>query len=86
LAVVAFSTTMTSKNDPASSHRVFVGGISWKVPKHASTVLQLFSFGSQADEQSLANFFSSFGKVTECKIIMDKVTGKSKGYEIVAMW
>jgi len=37
----------------------------------------------KADEQSLANFFSSFGKVLECKIIMDKVTGKSKGYGFV---
>jgi len=37
----------------------------------------------KADEQSLANFFSSYGKVIECKIIMDKVTGKSKGYGFV---
>jgi RNA recognition motif-containing protein len=37
----------------------------------------------QADETSLANFFSSFGPVTECKIIMDRNTGKSKGYGFV---
>jgi len=38
----------------------------------------------KADEASLSNFFSSFGKVTECRIIMDKVTGKSKGYAFVS--
>jgi len=37
----------------------------------------------KADEQSLANFFSAYGIVIECKIIMDKVTGKSKGYGFV---
>jgi len=37
----------------------------------------------KADEQSLANFFSSYGKVIECRIIMDKVTKKSKGYGFV---
>lgn len=54
--------------DNLSSNRVFVGGISWK-----------------ADEASLANFFQNlgYGKVIDCKIIMDKVTGKSKGYGFV---
>jgi len=37
----------------------------------------------KADEESLGNFFSSFGKVIECRIIMDKVTKKSKGYGFV---
>jgi len=37
----------------------------------------------KADETSLANFFSAYGTVIECKIIMDKVTGKSKGYGFV---
>lgn len=37
----------------------------------------------QADEIQLENFFSNHGQVLECKIIMDKVTGKSKGYGFV---
>ena len=37
----------------------------------------------QADEVQLENFFSTHGQVLECKIIMDKVTGKSKGYGFV---
>jgi len=37
----------------------------------------------KADESSLANYFSSYGAVTECKIIMDRNTGKSKGYGFV---
>eukprot|EP01088_Endostelium_zonatum_P021691 TRINITY_DN872_c0_g1_i4.p1 TRINITY_DN872_c0_g1~~TRINITY_DN872_c0_g1_i4.p1 ORF type:complete len:239 (+),score=74.79 TRINITY_DN872_c0_g1_i4:263-979(+) len=50
-----------------SPNRVFVGGISWK-----------------ADESSLKGYFeSSFGPVIECKIIMDRLTGCSKGYGFV---
>jgi len=37
----------------------------------------------KADEQSLANFFSTYGPIVDCKIIMDKSTGKSKGYGFV---
>lgn len=37
----------------------------------------------KADESSLANYFSAYGAVTECKIIMDRNTGKSKGYGFV---
>eukprot|EP01114_Cavostelium_apophysatum_P009813 TRINITY_DN23097_c0_g1_i2.p1 TRINITY_DN23097_c0_g1~~TRINITY_DN23097_c0_g1_i2.p1 ORF type:complete len:177 (-),score=27.40 TRINITY_DN23097_c0_g1_i2:91-621(-) len=37
----------------------------------------------KADEQSLTKFFSTFGKVNECKIVMDKNTKKSKGYGFV---
>jgi len=37
----------------------------------------------KADEKSLAEFFATFGPVIECKIIMDKVTNKSKGYGFV---
>lgn len=37
----------------------------------------------KADEASLANFFAQYGAVTECKIIMDRTTGKSKGYGFV---
>jgi hypothetical protein len=37
----------------------------------------------KADEQSLRLFFESFGTVTDCKIIYDRTTGKSKGYGFV---
>lgn len=37
----------------------------------------------KADEMQLENFFSHHGHVLECKIIMDRVTGKSKGYGFV---
>lgn len=37
----------------------------------------------KADEESLANFFSTFGKIIECRIIMDKNTKKSKGYGFI---
>lgn len=34
--------------------------------------------------ESLHDAFSKFGETTECKIIMDKMTGKSKGFGFVA--
>jgi len=37
----------------------------------------------KADEAALKGFFETFGPVTECKIIMDKTTGNSKGYGFV---
>mmetsp|Transcript_15628 Transcript_15628/g.26965 ORF Transcript_15628/g.26965 Transcript_15628/m.26965 type:complete len:248 (-) Transcript_15628:599-1342(-) len=37
----------------------------------------------KADENSLANFFSSYGQVASVRIIMDRETGKSKGYGFV---
>jgi RNA recognition motif-containing protein len=37
----------------------------------------------KADEVQLENFFSSHGQVLECKIIMDRITGKSRGYGFV---
>eukprot|EP00026_Physarum_polycephalum_P009514 Phypoly_transcript_09640.p1 GENE.Phypoly_transcript_09640~~Phypoly_transcript_09640.p1 ORF type:complete len:390 (+),score=84.98 Phypoly_transcript_09640:105-1274(+) len=37
----------------------------------------------KADEAQLESFFSTHGQVLECKIIMDKMTGKSKGYGFV---
>ncbi len=34
---------------------------------------------------SLENLFSNYGNVTSCKIIMDRDTGRSKGYGFVEM-
>jgi RNA recognition motif. (a.k.a. RRM, RBD, or RNP domain) len=48
-----------------------------------AVLMCLFVVNLQADEVQLENFFSTHGQVLECKIIMDKVTGKSKGYGFV---
>lgn len=37
----------------------------------------------KANEKQLAEFFSAYGKVIDCKIIIDKATNKSKGYGFV---
>lgn len=34
--------------------------------------------------ESLNEAFSKFGETTECKVVMDKFTGKSKGFGFVA--
>lgn len=36
------------------------------------------------NNDSLKNAFSKFGNPTECKVVVDKVTGKSKGFGFVA--
>eukprot|EP00164_Ancoracysta_twista_P002675 GFYU01003558.1.p1 GENE.GFYU01003558.1~~GFYU01003558.1.p1 ORF type:complete len:320 (+),score=78.02 GFYU01003558.1:162-1121(+) len=38
----------------------------------------------KADESALRAFFSEYGEVVDCKIIMDRATGKSKGYGFVS--
>ncbi|MFM9951076.1 MAG: RNA recognition motif domain-containing protein [Saprospiraceae bacterium] len=36
-------------------------------------------------EESLSSAFEEFGEVSSCKIISDKLTGRSKGYGFVEM-
>jgi RNA recognition motif-containing protein len=38
---------------------------------------------SHTTEQSLAAYFSRFGEIDEVKIVMDRQTGRSKGYGFV---
>lgn len=38
------------------------------------------------NEQSLAIHFSQYGQIIEAKVIMDKVTGNSKGYGFVRVF
>ena len=38
---------------------------------------------AQAEEATLKEFFEEYGEVLECKIIVDRATGKSKGYEVL---
>ena len=37
------------------------------------------------DDESLKQMFSQFGEVVSCRIIMDRETGKSKGYGFISM-
>ncbi len=36
-------------------------------------------------EQELHTLFSAYGDVTECSLVLDQVTGKSKGFAFVEM-
>lgn len=36
-------------------------------------------------EQEIRTLFSTHGSVTECDLVLDKVTGKSKGFAFVEM-
>lgn len=36
-------------------------------------------------EQEIRILFSEHGKVTECNLVLDQVTGKSKGFAFVVM-
>ena len=37
------------------------------------------------DDEALKQMFSQFGEVASCRIIMDRETGKSKGYGFISM-
>lgn len=48
-----------------------------------STKLFVSGLSWNTTNESLSDAFSKFGQTTECKIIMDKATGKSKGFGFV---
>ena len=39
----------------------------------------------ETTDESLSSFFSTVGEVTEAKVIVDKFTGRSKGFGFVTM-
>lgn len=45
--------------------------------------LQVTNIDRALGENELRRLFEKFGKVSECTLVMDKVTGKSKGFGFV---
>lgn len=43
------------------------------------------NLGFSVQDEDLKKFFASYGEVTSAKVIMDKFTGKSKGFGFVEM-
>lgn len=50
-----------------------------------STKLFIGSLPWSINDQSLENAFQSYGNVVSAKVIMDRATGKSKGFGFVEM-
>ena len=43
------------------------------------------NLGYQANDEDLKSLFSTFGPVESAKVIMDKITGRSRGFGFVEM-
>ncbi|HNR07679.1 MAG TPA: RNA-binding protein [Saprospiraceae bacterium] len=43
------------------------------------------NLGYQANDEDLKSLFSAFGPVVSAKVIMDKITGRSRGFGFVEM-
>jgi RNA recognition motif-containing protein len=43
------------------------------------------NLGFQVTDQDLKSLFEKFGEVTSAKVVMDRVTGKSRGFGFVEM-
>jgi cold-inducible RNA-binding protein len=50
-----------------------------------SSKLYVGNISFNATEETLTNAFSQFGTVNSCKIIMDRDTGRSKGFGFIEM-
>ncbi|KAK9666430.1 hypothetical protein RND81_14G184300 [Saponaria officinalis] len=74
--------TVTALWSPASQLKCYCANSS---PLSAPHNRKLFVGGLSwsVDERSLLNAFSSFGEVTEVKILYDKDTGRSRGFGFV---
>ena len=47
--------------------------------------LYVSNLGFHVSDEDLKTLFSSYGNVTSAKVIMDKVTGRSRGFGFVEM-
>ena len=47
--------------------------------------IMILNLPRETTKQELTELFAKFGKVSSCDIILDKVTGKSKGFGFVEM-
>lgn len=43
------------------------------------------NLGFQTTDEDLRNLFTAYGEVSSAKVIMDKITGKSRGFGFVEM-
>jgi len=47
--------------------------------------LQITNVERSVSEEELKKLFEAYGQVSECTIVLDKTTGKSKGFGFVTM-
>ena len=46
---------------------------------------QITNISRKLSEDGLRKIFASYGEITECSLVMDSKTGKSKGFGFVVM-
>ncbi|KAM1015999.1 hypothetical protein ACFX13_046480 [Malus domestica] len=76
------STTTTLRN-PTSSRRFFCSPPSSSSSPPQNNKLFVGGLSCSVDEKSLKDAFSSFGEVTEVKIVYDRDSGRSRGFGFV---
>ena len=72
------------------SRKIFVGGLSWET--NEGLIRQFlfrynfvnFRYSSNWNIEKLRNYFGEFGNVTECLVMKNPETGKSRGFGFVS--